>query len=317
MNRNIVILFCVLSFLFIPNKVFADSNATSEMEELDEKKSDYLQIIGLEGEIIGSLREIIRTTKGESLPDDFRINFESSKKIYIEPDIFSLKTSETEDVLRELKDSTYMWLLTLSIGDDTYQINIAKGLPLDPSVTEMLTDKEIQQINKNEGKWIISGIELIQNETIDYEQTVDNALRAISYNTKNAEIVICGGLEHIRYPVALIMKDNNVDLLIPLSDLQVEGTAEQIESIKPDSADKNDEVYLYDGMMKAVNNKDNSDGRFSGGDLGILLMSNSSETKYSIVLVVIILSFIPFSLLVYGIIKSKNKKYSKFIQGEV
>jgi len=77
--------------------------------------------------------------------------------------------------------------------------------------------------------------------------------QAINYNKEIANISICGGIPHIRQPVALISTNNEVDLLIPLNGLMVDGTEAQIKNIKPDLAGPEDEVYIYNGIMEAIN----------------------------------------------------------------
>lgn len=302
--KRFIVLCCLLFVALISDTTFAQSSTQSSLENLGEKKSDYLEIANLEEEIIEMLSDFRQHTENESLPDNFNINFKTAKKIYVDSDIFSLETSEKKEIKKELKNSTYMWLLIINIGEDTYQVHIAKGLPLDDSIADMLTAEEIQKIKDSEGKWTVSGIELIQGETINYEQTITDALKSIDYDANNMEIVICGGLEHISQPVALVMSNNKVDLLIPLYDLKVEGTEEQIKNIKPNSADKEDEVYLYDGIMNAANNMESLDETDSGNDAYILL---PSEVEYPIVFIVIVFLVLS-SVFIFSIIKKQKRE---------
>jgi hypothetical protein len=70
----------------------------------------------------------------------------------------------------------------LTVGREHYQVHISKGLPLNESVAEFLTKDEIQKVKKSEGKWIVAGIEQINNNVIDYEQVISEGLESISYN---------------------------------------------------------------------------------------------------------------------------------------
>lgn len=155
--KRYFISFCFLIIALISNiaVAHAQSNSLPDLEKLSEKRADYLEIVNLEEEIIGMLNDFRQYTKNERLPDDFKISFDSAKKIYVDADIFSIETSEKQEIKKELKKSTYMWLLLINIGADTYQIHIAKGLPLDDAIADKLTTEEIQRIKDAEGKWIV------------------------------------------------------------------------------------------------------------------------------------------------------------------
>ena len=304
MKRNIYMLTCFLSFLLFPHNCFAETNELPVLEELGEERTDYIEILDLEEQILFWLDNFLAETKGENLPEDFKVDFESAKKIYVDSAIFSLETSEVESVKEELEQNIYMWLLLQTIGNDTYPVHIAKGLPLNEEVIDQLTEEEIQEIKANEGKWIVTAVELLEGEQLDYEEIIAKELEAVSYDIENAGIVICGGLEHIQQSVALVMNDDKVDLLIPLYQLTIEGTEEEIETIKPDMADIEDEVYLFDEIKDAVNQMETPDEETSGGGAYIKLSNTSTKTNKSVIPAAVI----GFLLLSFVIVHGYNKK---------
>lgn len=174
---------------------------------------------------------------------------------------------------------------------------MAKGLPLDDAVIDLLTDEEIRQIEEEEGEWCISGIELLTENNVDYNQIITDSLESIGYDDEITRIAICGGLDHINQPVALVMNTQEVDLLIPLYDLQVDGSEKQIENIKPASAEKEDAVYLYEGIKDAVNSMDELDGNETGASGYIVLAKTSHIVNYStIIITMVFISFVFYNL---------------------
>ncbi len=287
----------ILAILFLPNVAYANTIPSYTVEELGENQADYLEIVVLQQQIIDKINVIRKNFQYKQVYEDYQIELTSAKKIYINPSIFSLDTSKTSKVMKKIEDSTYMWLLLVTVGNDTYQVHIAKGLPLNESITEKLTEEATQYIKDKEGKWSISGIEILEGKIVDYEKTINNNLQSIDYDS-NAKIVLCGGLEHIFQPAALVMNHDEVELLIPLYDLKIDGTIEEIESIKPMTATIEDEVYLYKGIKAAVNEMENQNDEFiSGGITGyIKLQPKQPEDDYDNIIiglaVVVVLSIL-------------------------
>ncbi|MCI8339727.1 MAG: hypothetical protein HFH62_13795 [Lachnospiraceae bacterium] len=301
-----IICFCFLISMMEMN--ISDANVSLDMEELVDEKHEYDQISGLEKEIMQALKEFYKQKTGKSLSNSFKLDFKKAKKIYVDSQIFSLEDTEASKIKKRLKKSKYMWLLPVSIGKDTYQIHIAKELPLNESVKDMLSTDEIQQIKENEGKWCLSGIELLENEKIDYEKKTSEILDNISYDMKNVDIMICGGLEHVNQPVVLVLNEDEAEFLIPLYELEVEGTEKQIKEIKPKRAKKDDEIYTYEGIMNAANHMDTMNKDFSGVDAYIIL-SEPNNSRYHIGMAVIFMI-----VLSVGIVLVKNRRRGNQVQ---
>lgn len=287
--KRIATMLCMLVLLMFSSSVFGSINQSIEIKKLDEADKEYSEIIGLDEEIKQIINSIRKGSNVSELRDDYEIDYTKANKIYVDTDIFSLETSKSRDVKRALGEGGYMWLLILNIENTTYQINISKGLPFNESVKGFLTDEEIDSIKAEEGKWSIAAIEILEGENINYEDTIVNALKDINYESYE-EIVLCGGLKHIYQPVALIMNNKEVELLIPLYDLEIEGTKEQISSIKPTAAQEVDGVYLYSRIKDAVNQMKGPDEDSVGSGAYVKLYSkdNGVEFEYSIVIIMVL-----------------------------
>ena len=281
--KRIASILCMLVLLVCPNIVYASVNEAYEVETLSNSGEDYSEIVKLDEQIKQMLNDIREEMNVDSLPSDYKIDYTTAKKIYVDTDIFSLDTSKKEDIMKSLEEGTYMWLLILNIEDITYQINISKGLPLDESIRQLLTEKEIEKIKAEEGKWSIAGIEVLEGRNINYEALITKELENINYEP-DAEVLLCGGLKNIYQPVALVMNHEDVELLIPLYDLEINGTKNQIARIKPVTAGEDDEVYLYQKVKDAVNRMGGIDENSVGGGAYIELGSEKKqiEVKYLI-----------------------------------
>lgn len=303
--KRIAIILCMLSLLISSSMVYANTNEPIEIEKLKESDADYSEIIGLDEEIKQMINSIREETNSESLPNDYKIDYTKANKIYVDTDIFSLETSKKQDVKESLEEGIYMWLLIFNIESTTYQINISKGLPFNESLKELLTEEEIETIKAEEGKWIVTAIETFEGKSFNYEATISNVLEDIHYES-DAEIVLCGGLKHIYQPVALVMNNEEVELLIPLYDLEIRGTEKQISRIKSTAAQDVDGVYLYSRIKDAVNEMKDPDEDSVGSGAYIELSSKGHrvETGYPIVITIVL--FGVTMTIIYGIRKKSN-----------
>lgn len=273
--KRVILIVSLLLCLSLFDTVQSEEISSYTIEELGNNHEDYLEIVDLNETIIGMLNDMRSYNQLEQLPDNFQLDFSEAKKIYVDTGIFSLETTNRKKITEKLNNSTYMWMLLVNIGDVTYQVNIAKGLPLNPSAEVLLSEKEIQNIKDNEGKWTVSGIEALEGRAIDYEKTVNQQLENLNIQG-DTEILLCGGLEHINKPVALVANKSEVEYLVPLYDLSIEGTEKEIKQIKPDNTSPDDEVYLYDKIRDASNEMDEKDEIALGNAGGIKLHSQES-----------------------------------------
>lgn len=200
-----------------------------------------------------------------------------------------------------------MWLLTLDIENTPYRISISKGLPFDESLKETLTEEEIETIKAEEGKWIVTAIEELEGKSVDYESEIAYILEEINYES-NPEVILCGGLRHIRQPVALVMNNEEVELLIPLYDLENRDTESQINHIEANTVQDVDGVYLYSSIKDRVNDMEDPDQDSVGSGTSIELSpeNNRRETGYPIAIIIGIGLLGLAIAIVYGIRRKSN-----------
>lgn len=82
--------------------------------------------------------------------------FDKGVKVYIDTNVIKLQTSNSNDILNALKESEYVWVIPFVLDGEYGQITLGRGMPLDESVADILSDEEKEQIIANEGRWTIT-----------------------------------------------------------------------------------------------------------------------------------------------------------------
>ncbi len=295
--------FFILAFLVFSGVSAAAYDVGGQLEKLDVDSQDYKEIVELRGAIESQVKSASEMVQGDQVSDGFKIEFESAQKIYVDTDIFALETTDADAIQDALNAGNYVWLLPVIVGGDKYQVTIARGLPLRKDVE--FTDDEIQRIKANEGKWCISSVGCPDETIKDYEDIIGDMLDALSYDKDITQISLCGGLPFIHYPVAVVMSEGKADLVIPTVDLEVAGTEEQIQKIKPKSAAETDNVYLYEGIMDAVNQMEPPTELLYGGS-HIVLPPEPPANNGPLVIALVALLLLSSSFVVYRIVRKRK-----------
>ncbi len=278
MSKSLKNIIYVLTILVLSMSISARSFAdeSTQLDNLDKNESGFKEISLLEEEIIETLEDYLDELGKPALSETFIVDFSSAYKIYVDTNILELNTTDKNKILNELEKSQYMWLLPLYYNGDTFLVHISKGLPVDEEARKVLTDEEIKELEDGVGKWQVAAVELVENEVIDYEKTVADATEFVTEMPEDAETVICGGLDGIIQPAAIVLDDEE-SLLIPLSDLTIEGSEEQIQEIQPDGAEIDDEVYYYEDIKEAISEMDTEYMEGSGAGGGYIVLKEKKR----------------------------------------
>lgn len=298
MKKTVFILIIVLCGLSIKEEVKAGQQIN--IENIQDYTQDYNEIYELEDDITALINDARRMNGDDELPQDFEVDFTNSYKVFIDSDIFSLNSDSKASIMQLLNEGEYVWSLFLQADNNYYIVNISKGLPLRDEAASLLSEDEINRIKSEEGKWIVSGISKLEYE-ISYDDIINNALKNTHYYEEDVEVVLCGGLKCIHYPVAVIMYEGNAQLIVPLYELEVKGTSEQMRRALPEGASEKDNVYNYDSIKNAVN-KMSAEEEYNdmSGSGSVVILSDMSESGvnqnenmlyyFSVIAVVIIIT---------------------------
>ena len=297
----------ILLVLVLPFIAYSSiSRAYCKVETLNQNSDDFEAIKKLEDQAKSMLKELYVHDTNNEFPENVSIDFGSAEKVYVDTPIFNLDDESTEEMESQLKQSDYIWLLNVDVYGETYGITFSKGMPLREDVKDILTEDEINAIKRDEGKWHVSCVDHAEAHIDDYAEIVDAALKDMNYNVSDSKVVICGGLQHIHNPVAIVMDDDEAQLLIPMEEMEVEGTPKQIDDAKPNGADESDEVYLYSAIKDAVNDMDLGNIEVAGSGAAIVL-SSKRRIDSSHIVVLSIVGVFAVLLAVYSVVRNKKR----------
>lgn len=264
MKKLLLFLTAFLSCILITENVKADQQV--RLDTLDNYTEDLEQIKALESDIINQLNMARRMNNKSELPKEFKPDYTKAYKIYVDTDIFALENNNSGNIVQLLNQGNYVWSLFVEYDGDYYTVDISKGLPLREETAHLLTQDEINEIKAKEGRWTVSCVSVLEYD-MSYKNKIAEALKNTEYDTTKLEIVLCGGLKFIHYPVAVVMYNGNAELIIPLYRLEIEGTSKEKAAAIPVGAAEGDNVYLYNSIKNDVNRMkltENQDGSLSG-----------------------------------------------------
>ena len=185
-----------------------------------------------------------------------RINLEEAYKVYID-DYFFEEISESKSVEERLADAPVIWY---------YEI------PIDESIE--WTTQELYYLKSIENKWHISGVGYSTEPTF----TVEETLGAVDTSEMSIEedVYLVGGMKLINFPAAILTENQEPQAIVPLSELAIEGTPEEMEAVLLSPADSEVEVYDFEIPQSSIVNTEVSDN--VGGSVIDLSMQYEEES---------------------------------------
>lgn len=273
MKKGILLLLLVV-LVFAGKDCQAKTIGKCNLERLENSKKDFKEIKGLNDEVIEWVNAIADVEGKELLSNDFNVDFSKAVKIYSGNELFEDGVSTKKEAIKTLKKVEYIWSLDVANGKDIYNVTIVKGKKVTDEIVNsgLLSEEELLEMRQNEGKWTVNSSGYYDASSVILEDRVNRIVSNMDYDMKDSSIVLCNGLSGIHYTTAIIMDKKNVKYLIPLYHMDVEGTDEQINSIKASEVDSSGDVYLYDAVKNAVNDMPEESDDIAGGG-GIVLDS--------------------------------------------
>lgn len=299
-------MFAIITFLCLVMSmvsVYGETISNYSVETVDNATNDYKSIKSLEADIIQGIKELNEFNDVKNEQEQYTIDYGNAVKIYVDTDIFAIRSEKMDDIIDKVKKGKYIWLLQVSGENNKYEVQIAKGLPLTEEAKSVLTKEEINAIKENTGKWTIS---LIKEIDINKESYIENIHKQLKdCNIDAAKVVICGGLKHINDPAAII-GDKEAEAILPLEELKITGTKEQVSEAKVCEEDSN-KVYKYNIIKDASNEMEDSLTNDTGNSNAKIIFSSKQDnflTKFHFCIILISIGMI--MVLVY-----KKKRLKK------
>ena len=254
MKHTLFVMICLMFLVGINVKTYANETYTIQLEYLQENSEDYENILQLEPQIRATLNNYLKDLGNEPLSEEDVIPLNLAQKDYLDPTIFSMESNKTNDIKNALQQCEYMYYLPITIDNHTFDIHIAQTSVVTEAAKENLSTEELQTLAEQAGQWELTAVTQRDHVMVKSEQQqIQDALHQIGHTSEEIIVYICGGLPSIGGPFAIILNNEEAQLIIPLGSLTVDGTEEEIAAAKPQSASESDNIYLYPQMKAAAN----------------------------------------------------------------
>ena len=237
------------------------------MEHLiDRNDREYSEILSLNDEISDSLNHgLVHSETGKDISEDV-LKMEQAFKVYAD-----IKLNQAEKVKSSLQEAKYKWQVPVYTDIHTILVDITKVTSISEDVPK---DVRIE-LEKNSNQWHVGAIHIFDGQTVNYAETVKDALEHAGYDPRNYTYEIVSGIPGIRYPTAIVFNsEEKAEFIIPAEPSAArafEGnwpTAAQNTDLLSASNEENDSsmpLYNYSDVARASRKA----GLFGHGGIGI------------------------------------------------
>lgn len=247
------------------------------MEHLiDRNDREYSEILSLNDEILDSLNHgLVHSETGKDISED-ELKMEQAFKVYAD-----IELNHAEKVKSSLQEAKYKWQVPVYTDIHTILVDITKVTSISEDVPK---DVRIE-LEKNSNQWHVGAIHIFDGQTVNYAETVKDALEHAGYDPRNYTYEIVSGIPGIRYPTAIVFNsEEKAEFIIPAEPSAArafEGnwpTAAQNTDLLSASNEENDSsmpLYNYSDVARASRKA----GLFGHGGIGITYPSGTFNWK--------------------------------------
>ena len=190
-----------------------------------------------------------------SVPENMNIVYGDAGKIYVDVDLFAGNSSTYSEIENLCKSAPVVYSVPVEADGIAAVVEVSRGLPLNESSSDLLTEEEKQRIVENEGRWTPVSVYFTKNYRSLDRQTRD----ILHQNDLSADTpcMLLGGIPGIHQ--VMIAADVNPDcVFLPLDSTSLTETDSFSDSDPADSQAGTDfrETYSFAELRKiAENNK--------------------------------------------------------------
>lgn len=190
-----------------------------------------------------------------SSPENMNIAYGDTGKIYVDVDLFAGNSSTYSEIENLCKNAPVVYSVPVESDGSVAVVEVSRGLPLDESSPDLLTEEEKQRIVENEGKWTPVSVFFTKNYRSLDQQTRD----ILNQNDFSADTpcILLGGIPGIHQ--VMIAADVSPDcVFLPLDSTSLTETDSSSDSDPANRQAETDfrETYSFAELRKiAESNK--------------------------------------------------------------
>ena len=173
--------------------------------------ADYFDILSLEDDILERAQYLYEMGEINYPINAGDIDYDKAVKIFMdgENSVTELSELNKSNLKKYLEDKEYIWELPINIGSQTISFTFNIGKPLDNNLLSILTKSEQEEINANEGHWIIARVSWNDKKVDDYKKYINKIFIDYELNTSEITSVLIGGIPNMYQPVVIVLMDDN------------------------------------------------------------------------------------------------------------
>lgn len=258
-------------------------------EDILTESADFAGVKKLEKEMLEGLKRMYDEAE---LPSDFPEHMDYSKavKIYVDTGIQDFGTDKETEIIKNLEQSNFVWIIPMVIGGENVRVTVARGLPLNEERASILTEEERKEIRSQEGKWTVTEYAVgIGEPFLSQIQDHKDVLKDCDH------VVLVGGVPGLREPAALGFQDGKAVGWMSL------GYQYPIIEDTPAARSRTDGLYDFNTVMEASQEYANSLDNTSGGG-GAIVEKEPPVSIFIVAVPVVVIAVI------VGIIVMKEKR---------
>lgn len=243
------ILSLIFSFILISTfSVHASATNLTPFDYQTVSDDDLNRILDNQEYILNDINAALEAEKtGEQITE---LSLDHIAKVYIDTDIFSLKSTDYNSFTKAFGDQNYVYTCTQYLTDVKVEYTLAIASEVNNEAKKIMTDEELNEVTQKAGKWNVSSVSVLQNEQKSYTDLIDQ----LSFE-KYDNVMIVGSLKGFFYPIAIgFVNDQATDIITILENID----SYNIFEFVPDTMASNDtndtnHVYDYASIVEIVN----------------------------------------------------------------
>ena len=240
MKRKSIILLDILMVLSFPFAAFAESGrnfvqpasvaTASSATPLESKEAntldnysvfqplsetdDYEEIKVLESEMLERANALYSFGKLNKKMTASDIDYNKAVKIYMDhtESVFNDSMADMEKFRSFLDTAEHIWVLQVSLGNQTVTYTFNIGRPVRDEIRDLLTSEQIEEMEREAGHWKIVKVAWGNGKGDDYKDYIREGMAQENLRDESSVVVI-GGTPEISQPLAITYEEETVKVI--------------------------------------------------------------------------------------------------------
>lgn len=176
--------------------------------------ADFEEIKALESEMLERANALYTFGKLKEKMTASDIDYNKAVKIYMDntESVFNDSMENMEKFRSFLNTTEHIWMLQVSLGNQTVTYTFNIGRPVRDEIRGLLTSEQIAEMEREAGHWKIVEVAWGNGKGDDYKDYIRKGMAQENLNDESSVVVI-GGTPVIRQPLAITFEAEKVKVI--------------------------------------------------------------------------------------------------------